>query len=454
MWGRGGRTQITLLGKGWNHSRGSIPGESPHGCRNDLTSSLSKSGRILASTMKGDRGDDSPENLRVDQVLVSERLGGAAHIAIRLAQYVRDRGGRSRAWTPGPGPAAAALADVSIPWRRYRLDCMLGDSYRHGLACLHMAAGLFGPRRIVHVHTPTVYRLIRPAARLVRARTIVHIHLEPTPQEIGWAFQDPPDLVVTCADYLADSVRRAAPVNGRNLAIIAVPNAVDLERFHPGERSAAKAFVGAHRDRPLILMMANLAPHKGQTTALHAVSLLRQRGLEVDCWFAGEERTLSGGFRSQLERLAGSLGVSGRIRFLGFRTDGPDLLRAADFLLLPSTHEGLPLSILEAQATGTAVIGSPEPGIRELVDDQVTGFIVPPHDYSGYANIILTLLRQPRLYASVTARAYERVRQRHSWRNFEAQILHAYSQTMSPTPTALTKASAALHQNAQTGCTS
>jgi len=66
-----------------------------------------------------------------------------------------------------------------------------------------------------------------------------------------------------------------------------------------------------------------------------------------------------------LQALCSELGVADQIRFLGHREDIPDLLRAADILLLPSTNEGLPLSVLEAQATKVPVLAAPTAGIQK-----------------------------------------------------------------------------------------
>jgi len=101
-------------------------------------------------------------------------------------------------------------------------------------------------------------------------------------------------------------------------------------------------------------------------------------------------------------------------------------MRAADVFLLPSTHEGLPISILEAQATRTAVVASPEPGIREIIEPERTGFLVAPDNPLGYADRIETLLAKPDLYAHLTARAFDRVVQRYNWKAFADRLVHVY----------------------------
>src|SRR5262249_61638428 len=131
--------------------------------------------------------------------------------------------------------------------------------------------------------------------------TVVHVHLEPDEHEMRWALQDPPDLIVPCASFMTDVLRNALGERGERLRIVAVPNAVDTELYSPGDKQAAKQKIGAPLDRPLILMMANLAPHKGQETAIRAVAELKARGTVVACWLAGVERDGGHAYQDRLQ---------------------------------------------------------------------------------------------------------------------------------------------------------
>jgi len=359
-------------------------------------------------------------------VLVSPLVGGAAVVAIRLAAAARERGIRCIAWVPGPGPASEALSTAEVPWRTYGLTAMQSGTGPHLIACARMIPGLLGTSRpVVHVHNPVVYRFLRPALAAARARVVVHFHIEPGPEEIARVLEYPPDHVVACARYIAATINHAqgpasaVPVSG-------VPNAVDLRRFQPGDRGDARRAVGLETASPVLIMLANLAPHKGQTTAVRALQLLRTRGIHAECWLAGEDRTPSRAFESELRTLTETLGVSASVRFLGFRADGPDLLRAADVFLLPSGHEGLPLSIIEAQSAGIPVVGSTIPGVRELVEDNVTGFVVDPEDVDGYADRIARLITDADLRARITSAARQKAIAESDWSMFEAKMFGIY----------------------------
>jgi glycosyltransferase involved in cell wall biosynthesis len=346
--------------------------------------------------------------------LVSRELGGAALIALRLAKWMSQQGATTQVWIPGKGPAAEATEREGLPWRTYDLASMQKGNLTHALAWLRMVPRLQFRHGWAHVHNPMVYRMLCPVLRLAGLRIAVSVHLDPAPDGIRWAFQDPPDLVLPCARFMGDPIRLALGVQGEKLRIVAAPNGVDTERFFPGDRAAAKQRLDAPSKRPLMLMLANLAPHKGQETAIRAVAELQARRTDVECWLAGIERDGRQEYGLHLRSLAAELGVGDRVRFLGFRPDGPDLLRAADFLLLPSTNEGLPLSIIEAQASKVPVLAAPTAGIPEVIADGETGFLISAGDALGYANCIESLLRNPDWRQRVTEAAFAGVLREHT----------------------------------------
>jgi glycosyltransferase involved in cell wall biosynthesis len=361
------------------------------------------------------------------QVLVSPRIGGAAVVAMRLAGMARRLGVPTRAWVPGRGPASEKLDHDGVPWHLYDLSAMRRSAVAHAWSCAKMTPALirYG-RPIVHVHNPLVYRILRPALVAAGARMVVHFHLEPEPGEVESTLAHPPDHIVVCARYIGDRVRQGLTPRSENLPITAVPNAIDLDRYTPGTAADARKRIGLPADGFVVLVMANLAPHKGHATAIRAIHALRGRGIPVELWVAGEDRSGGGEFESGLRALCAQLGVAESVRFLGFRSDGPDLLRAADAFVLASTHEGLPLSILEAHAAQVPVVATPIPGILEVVEDGRTGFVVPPEDHLGYADRLALLFGNAERRRSIVAAAAAQVAQQHGWDALERTILPVY----------------------------
>jgi glycosyltransferase involved in cell wall biosynthesis len=179
-------------------------------------------------------------------------------------------------------------------------------------------------------------------------------------------------------------------------------------------------------------MLANLAPHKGQETAIRASATLKKAGVNIVLWLAGIERGGGDRYTTHLRSLASELGVSDRIHFLGHRNDAPELLRAADLFLLPSTREGLPLTILEAQATKVPVLAAPTGGIPEVVINDETGFLIASEDVAGYAKLIDSLLDNPDLGYRIVKQAYARVMKEYCWEVYSERIWELYRALMTP----------------------
>jgi glycosyltransferase involved in cell wall biosynthesis len=347
---------------------------------------------------------------------VSKELGGAALIALRMAARINARGDRTAVWLPGVGPAEDEARHLGLPAVRYDLTGALGkgrfrsawSNWKFNRALATYGAG------IVHVHSPEAYGALRWGLRAGNVKRIVHVHIQGEIDHAGWTFRVPPELIVTCARFLVEEVRSGIPAEFRDSQrIVAVPNAVDLERYKPGDRCAAKSKLGLSQ-APLVLMLANLAPHKGQETAVQAVAVLKNQGVNVNCWLAGVERHGAAAYTARLKNLIECLGVEDRVAMVGHRRDIPQLLRAADFLLLPSTDEGMPLAVLEAQASKAVVIAAPTAGIPEIVDDGRTGYLVPASDAEGYAARIAALIDEPAAQEHVAQAAYRMVHEHHS----------------------------------------
>jgi predicted dehydrogenase/glycosyltransferase involved in cell wall biosynthesis len=156
-------------------------------------------------------------------------------------------------------------------------------------------------------------------------------------------------------------------------------------------RAETRADLCLDEQRPVIITIARFSPQKGHATLLAAAERVLQ--LRPDARFlligTGPEE---GALRAIVERRC--LGQA--VRFLGRRDDVPDLLQAADLMVLPSLFEGLPLVVLEAMAAQRPVIASRIGGTDEAVVDGLTGRLFEPGDAAGLADAVLTMLAEPK----------------------------------------------------------
>lgn len=376
------------------------------------------------------------QRLFLHQVLVSPRVGGAEHVAIDIHKHSVARWeGSSELLVPTGSETQRRVDMESLRYRTYHLDRVLGrNRFASVMANLDLLRTLRGSKGLLHIHSPFVFGALRPFLSISRLKTILHIHLDYPEQDLEWPLRQSPDLVIVCARFMEERVARLLASNKRKPTKVAVEmNAVDTEKFTPGDRERAKRDLGVDPARPVLLMAANLAPHKGQETAIRAVSILVARGFKPMLWLVGEERQPDGSFRNRLQALVKELVLGDFVSFLGFRKDVPKLLHAADFFLLPSTQEGLPLSILEAQASRVVVLAAPTAGIPEVIEHGRTGFLLAANDSRAYAETLALLLDNAQLSQTISEAAYRQVLSNFTLKKYCDSVLHRYEELLHET---------------------
>ncbi len=138
----------------------------------------------------------------------------------------------------------------------------------------------------------------------------------------------------------------------------------------------------------------------------------------------------TGGYRPRLEAMARELGVAGRVSFLGSRPDVPAVLRRARVAVLASHGEGLPNGVLEAMAAGLPVVATDVGGTAELVEDTVTGWMVPPRDVEALGGAIARLVDEPAAAARMGVAGRGRVEERFTAARMAAEVEEVYSRVL------------------------
>jgi L-malate glycosyltransferase len=169
-----------------------------------------------------------------------------------------------------------------------------------------------------------------------------------------------------------------------------VPNIIDATRFSPGDGVSFP---------PHLIVTRNLEPIYDVGTSIRAFSALRKRHPGARLTVAG-----TGPERPALEALAAELGVADAVVFSGRieNRDIPALYRSASLMLNPSTVDNMPISILEAWASGVPVVSTNAGGIPFLVEDGRNALLVEPGQPEAMAQAALRVLESPTLAASLT----------------------------------------------------
>jgi glycosyltransferase involved in cell wall biosynthesis len=202
------------------------------------------------------------------------------------------------------------------------------------------------------------------------------------------------------------------PSVGRRLVLI--PNGVDAERFSPGHRRPSG-------DRLVVTCVANFySAVKGHEHLLHAFSRLEDDQAEL--WLVG-----AGALMPQAQVLARELRVEDRVTFWGRRDDVPSLLARSDIFVLPSLSDSCPHALLEAMAAGVPVVATNVGGVPEIVQDGVTGLLVPPRDATALRDAIRELWRDRALRETLRENALRRVRGSYSEREAAGRYFDVYA---------------------------
>lgn len=180
---------------------------------------------------------------------------------------------------------------------------------------------------------------------------------------------------------LVDEQRTAVPVS-------LVYNGVDLERYDHQEACCTLAEeYGMEPGSQIVGVVARLEPEKGHPTLLEAWPAVLRAAPDSYLLIVGE-----GSRRDALEAQVRELRIAHRVVFTGRRDDVPAVTAALDVAVLPSYREAQGMVILEAMALSRPVVASNVGGIPEMIEDGVTGLLVPPHDAAALAAAIVRLL--------------------------------------------------------------
>jgi len=242
-----------------------------------------------------------------------------------------------------------------------------------------------------------------PAAVALGARYGVPVSIKARGADIHHWGHRPTAAQVRRAGRLADGLLAVSQAMKRDMAALGIApekirvhhTGVDLDRFRPVDRAAAKAELGVAG--PLVVSLGALIPRKGHDVVIDAVAALPPATLLI----AGE-----GLERARLEAQIARLGLEGRVRLLGTipHDDLPALLGAADVMALASSSEGLANAWVEALACGTPVTITDAGGAHEVVTTPAAGRIAP-RTASGFAAAIAELLAAPPATDAVRATA-------------------------------------------------
>ena len=223
---------------------------------------------------------------------------------------------------------------------------------------------------------------------------------------------------------------------GRDSARV-VHNAVDLSRFdRVGLTSAdARACMGLDEGGPILAVIAQITPWKGQDDAIRIAQELAQTHPALQLLLIGSPKFDSAATRydnpayfESLRRQVAEQGLTDSVRFLGERDDVPEILRAVDLLLVPSWEEPFGRTIIEAMASGVPVVATDTGGPPEILGEGADrcGLVLPPQQPGVWAGAIQELLADPTQFSGMGQRGREAAKRRFGVERHVSTIMEIY----------------------------
>ncbi|HEX9127443.1 MAG TPA: glycosyltransferase [Methylomirabilota bacterium] len=333
--------------------------------------------------------------LRVLELIVSTGFGGGPAQVRELVGHLAPAEFAVTVAGPSDGPYARIFGDGGTPFVEIATD-QLG--IRPLTAVLRLVRA--GKIDLVHSHGKGAGLYGRLAARragVPAIHTFHGIHYAGYPaglDRLYLALERRLARMTEAVVYVSQSEARDAAVlglapRGRTHVIV---NGIDVRRIALAAtpRPAARKALGLEPDALVVGTVARFDPVKALDVLLRGFAVLAAIQPTARLVLIGD-----GPEARRLRALAGSLGIDARVRFAGVVADASRLLPALDLYASASRREGLPLALLEAMACGLPVAATRVSGHVDVVEDGVTGVLVPPNDPAALGRVMDALVANP-----------------------------------------------------------
>ncbi|OLP60305.1 hypothetical protein BJF93_15210 [Xaviernesmea oryzae] len=371
-------------------------------------------------------------------------IGGVERVILTLAREMEHAGFRGALACPGGGELIASAERLGIVSEALTIDRSRATynplaiiRYAKALAAGSRQIEAFACRvdaKLIHVHHPIGAWYARRASKSLGIPLLLHVHeIRPAKPLYRWTLRRVAPWISAYAcvsgagrDLLNDIVRPDPAIvsiqhNGISADFGTVDPALPPEVTGPG---------------PHIGVFGVIEPRKGQHVFLEAAAKLAARYPTAHFWIVGPLALADKqAYHRRLVAMAESEGLRGRVTFAGFQANVSAWMRAMDVVTLTSVaHESLSMVLLESLTLGRPTIASEVGGAREVINDGVTGLIVPPGQADALSEAITSILEgrypnMPRLAAEDAAQRFSGASFRNRFAELYARIIHNFERT-------------------------
>jgi len=234
------------------------------------------------------------------------------------------------------------------------------------------------------------------------------------------------DRIVTVSEDLRRRLSKKFP----SAKLLTFHNAIDPAKLAIRRSTQEiRTELGIRDDHILIGSAGRMVPVKGYDRFIMMAKIIRDKSPKTSFILAGE-----GPQREALMKMAAEQGLGGAIVFTGFRDDVYDIINSLDIFVISSLHEGIPMVLLEAMAFGKPVVATAVGGIGEVIEDGVSGMLVPTDDPSALAESCLRLIADSKLRQSLSQQSRLRIEREFSINTLRRRMVELYENLYRPRP--------------------
>lgn len=333
------------------------------------------------------------------------QIGGAERELLLILEHLRRQGYASVVVCPDKGPLGEELERLGVeiryvplpPWRKV-------FAYPRRARAIRQLRDVITEVRPALIHVNDIWWV--PQA--LRARSglgtpiIAHVRQEIEPPKVRRYELDQADAVLPMSRHIQQSLEIGGVSDKRLWTLY---SALDMTRVSPQKDGRGRGRFDVPDNVPLIGTVANLFPRKGYEVMVKALPIVLASFPTLQYVIIGQGNS---GYERTLRSLVRELGLEKAVHFVGFQKEVYSCLAAMDIYVHPALMEGFGIAVLEAMAMGKPVVASRVGGIPEVVQDGVTGILVPPGDPGPLALAVVRLLKDPHRRESMGRAGKER----------------------------------------------
>lgn len=275
---------------------------------------------------------------------------------------------------------------------------------------------------VVHAHAARDYHLAALAVRLAsRGRLVLTRHVLFPLRTINRPLLRSAGRVIAVSEAVAESLRRNGVIESSKITVI--HNGIDVDRFAAAGRRDGNTPV-------LVGTVGHLAPIKGHDVFVRAAAMICERRRGLRFVVIGEDKSFDMNHRRSLESLIAELGLVGIVDMPGWRNDIPAVLSSLTLFVSAARTEPFGLAIVEAMAAGLPVVAAASEGASEIIEDGVSGKLVPVDDAEALAGAVNRLLDDPVECSRLGRNAQLAARERYSLARMASDTERVYREVL------------------------